>query len=646
MPEGKKPIFSNIAAVYFDFTKKMSVSFKRGLIGKSGYACKSFPGLTACFGCEGDIDAPIAFIDGSYRLRGRGDVFITFGVSNIEGKINWYNKEGFLPCFVSEFSKGGVDYSVENYASRVEFGGNPFEIVYSRLTVKNNTASPISLPKVSKLLVPLNNAPQSVAPGERAMLDYAVAADRFGGKYKYPSRREVATMGSFDEQYEAMKQYWLTRLEPLAEIVSLPDEKLINAYKAGYIYTMIVKDGDRLHVGENGYDRVFDHDVLGILASLVTMGDFRHFKEYAKHILMNLQYPDARWKYSWIFALYLQKTGDTEYLSSQLDDIKTNAHSIARDREDGGIMKRTNAIDSHGSWTIDNQSALTGLCCYEYICRTLGIEDEALWARQEYDSLLNASNAVLSETISKYNLDYIPIAMNEPNEAGPRCDPRDANWASMFLFGRWSWDAYLFCARQDGVMLDLIDSTYSRGFERRNDISDTIYNFGGYPHGYFCSAYNAGYGSAALRGEKYRDSAIKAYQFMINCAQSGPFSWWEGVGYPDKASPWSIDHAATGGGSCQHIWGQSTATKALYDSLICERSNGDVIIGRGIPREWLYDGAEIEIKKYPLANNRRMGYKLNVSGNSIAVTLTGDAPIGTVSAQLPYADGFEIKVSR
>lgn len=644
MPEGKKPLFSNLAAIYFDFTKKMSVSFKKGLIGKSGCTCKSFPALTVSFGCEGDIDAPIAFVDGSYRLRGRGNTFITFGVYNIGSKINWYNKEGFLPCFVSEYSKDGVDYTVENFADRVEFGGNAVEVVYSRLTVKNSTAAEVKIPKVSSLLVPLNNAEVIVKPGEKAVCDYAVAADRFGGKFKYPSRGEIAGAGSFDEHYAAMKSYWLSRLEPLCEISKLPDEKLINAYKAGYIYTMIVKDGDELHVGENGYDRVFDHDVLGILASLVTMGDFRHFKEYARHILMNVQYPDARWKYSWIFALYLLKSGDEKYVSSQFTDIKKNAHSISEDREKDGIMKKTNAIDSHGSWTIDNQSALTGLCCYEYICRRLGENSEAQWAKAEYDSLLEASNTKLGETLKKYNIDYIPISMEEPNEAGPRCDARDANWASMFLFGRWSWDAYLFCAEQKGIMLDLIDATYAHGFERRKEISDTIYNFGGYPHGYFCSAYNAGYGSAALRGEKYRDAGIKAYRFMIDNAMSGPFSWWEGVGYPDEKSPWSIPHAATGGGSCQHIWGQSTATKVLLDSLICERSNGEVIIGRGIPAQWLYDGAEIEVKKYPLADNRRMGFKLNVSGKSITVTLSGEVNAQQVSVQLPYAEGFTLEV--
>ena len=59
----------------------------------------------------------------------------------------------------------------------------------------------------------------------------------------------------------------------------------------------------------------------------------------------------------------------------------------------------------------------------------------------------------------------------------------------MFLFGRWGWDGYLFGAEQEGSeMIGLIDDTYAHGFERREEVSDTIYNFGGYPHGYYSSA--------------------------------------------------------------------------------------------------------------------------------------------------------------
>lgn len=636
MPKEDQTLFTTLTDLYFGVINKLSVSFKRGLIGKKGYICKQFPELTASFGFEGDKHAPIAHIDGCYRLRDRKNTVITFGISNISSKISWYNSEGWLPCFVSEFRKDGNDCKIENFADRVVIDGNPFEIAYSRLTIKNNSQKPLALPRVSKLLIPLNEQKSVVAAGESVQLDFAVGADRFGGNYPYPSDEKIAAEGGFDKHYQLMKDYWTKRLEPLCEIAELPDEKLINAYKAGYVYTMIVKDGNELHVGENGYDRVFDHDVIGILVYLMTMGDFRNFRDYAEFILQNVQYPDARWKYSWPFAFYLFKTGDKDYVKSKFADIKENAHRIEKDIDPKtGIMIQTIAIDSLGCWTIDNWSALMGLCSYEYICRTLDFADEAEWAKAVYDRLLESANAFVGKTIAEKGLDYLPISMTESNEEGKRKNPKDANWASMFLFGRWAWDGWLFCAEQNGVMIDLIDKTYAHGFERRKDVSDSIYNFGGYPHGYYCSAYNGGYGSTALRGKKYRDCAVKAYQFMIENAMSGPFSWWEGVDYPNEKSPWDIPHAAGGGGSCQHIWGQSTASKALLDSLICQRTNGDIIIGRGVPEEWIYSGAKITVNRYPTENSGRINVHISVEDDYIRVSLSGNKPSGTVYVDLP-----------
>jgi hypothetical protein len=43
--------------------------------------------------------------------------------------------------------------------------------------------------------------------------------------------------------------------------------------------------------------------------------------------------------------------------------------------------------------------------------------------------------------------------------------------------------------------------------------------------------------------------------------------------------------AAVDGGSSPHIWGQANASKVLLNSLIAEKSSGQVILGRGIPND-------------------------------------------------------------
>jgi hypothetical protein len=569
---------------------------------------------------------------------------VTFGVPEIPGEIAWRNAEGYLPAFISEFSKRGLDVSIQSFADEAFVGGDRFEIAYSRMSVENTTGASLPLPVVSRDLIPLTDTARTateVAPGETVVRDYAIAADRFTGTYAWPEAHEIVALGDYDTHYAHMRDYWEDRLAGIAEITDLPNPELIDAYKAGYIYTLIIRDDidgeKRLHVGENGYDVVFDHDTIGIVATLLTIGDFTYAQDYLATLPAQLQYDDAKWKYSWPFALYLQRTGDLDFIRSEFANIRTQTHKIETDRIDGGtgIMKQTWAIDSLGHWTIDNWSALAGLTTYRYLAEQLGETAEAQWAQAEYDDLFAVVTQRLQQTIDEHDLDYIPISMVEPNEDGPRSDPRDANWVSMFLFGRWAWDGYLFGAEQDGLMLDLIDDTYAAGFARREGISDTDANFGGYPHGYFSSAYNAGYGSSALRGEAYRDIGIRAYEFMIDEAQSGPFGWWEGVDYPDSGSPWDIEHARGGGGSNQHMWGQSTATKVLFDSLVAQRSDGTLILGRGVPDAWLAEGEEIAVDRYPVAGGGRVGIALRSEGSAIDVTISGSlGDVQTVSLEL------------
>ena len=329
--------------------------------------------------------------------------------------------------------------------------------------------------------------------------------------------------------------------------------------------------------------------------------------------------------------MYLLKTGDTAYIREMFPAIRDNTHVIETDRDKNGLMRRTNAIDSLGYWTVDDQSALTGLAAYHYICTQLEETAEAAWASQMYDSLLISCNAKLCELQSRMGIDYIPISLTEPNEAGPRSDPRDANALSMCLFGRWAWDGFLLGAPQYGPMLDGINRTYAHARLTRRRIADSAYNFGGYPHGWYSSAYNAGYGSAALRGNDHRDLGVRAYQFMIRNAMSGPFSWWEGVHPPQADSPWDRPHAAGGGGSCPHMWGQSTASKVLLDALIAEKADGTLLLCRGIPHEWTAAGQEICVRNFPVHGGR---VSLRVQfGSETVVTLTGDVGGKTVQQE-------------
>ncbi len=431
-----------------------------------------------------------------------------------------------------------------------------------------------------------------------------------------------------------MKTYWDNKFSEIVNIVSLPDPVLINAYKAGYIYTHIVKDAYNLNVGENGYDRVWDHDSIGIIITLFTLGDFSNARTLLDHIAAVTQYDDAKYKYSWPYAFYLLKTDDVNFVASRFDSLKKYAHTIANDRTGpDGIIKMTNDIDSNGYWTVDNWSAMMGLLAYKYVCQRLGEKEELSWAENEYNDLLRCVDDKLTETITANNLNYIPVSMVQSNDKN-RCRlPKDANWAAQFLFGRWAWDGYLFNGGQYGVNLTMIDDTYDYGFGRLEGLLPP-HDFGGYPHGFYCSCYNAGYGSAALRGERYRSEGIYAYKMMIESAMTGPFSWWEGILNPKNTS-WEGVHPKYGNGASPHMWGQSVCTKVLIDSLIAEKIDGKVIIGRGIPEEWIGNSQVIELNNYSISGNRRMGVRIQGYPDRVVITFTGDSPVNEILIDLP-----------
>lgn len=691
---------------------------RHGKLAVSGrYADAAHPRLQSIIGWEGDQHAPIVHIDGSMRLinaggkdrmmpyppnGAQGGAWVRLGVADIPGKIRWYNAEGYLPCQVHEFAKDGIRYTVEEFANKKIIGGRPFELAYVRMRAVNGTGAPALLPVVSPNLVPLGEYPPALMPGETSVREWVVGADRFGGgggaplrqaeQPPFPAASVLKAQGDFDSNYREMRRYWNGRLASIVSIDALPNPDLVDAFKAGYIYMLIVKDGTELHVGEQEvYDCLFTHDTIGIAAALFEMGDRAFHREYLASIPLTTPdsqnaYWDANWKYAWPYAEYVKKTGDTALffdaggnLSDVFKKVRGAVRSIEADRycrahnragcaqcrdPHDGIMKMSKTIDARGQWTVDNWSALFGLAAYRYLCAELkaagaagaaardALAGEIGWSLAQYAGLMKAYNDRAAAMIRRDSLPYLPISLTDSRARSPK----DANWASMFLFGRWAWDGYLYGAEQEGPGIEMIDATYRWGMGRRIAAgeTDSRYSFGGYgpAQGWCANGYNAGYGSAALRGKACRETAVRAYEFMIGRTMGGPFSWWESCDFSREDSPWDRPHASgrdQNGGTCPHIWGQSVNSKALLDALAAEKISytpeGEIrrtlLIGRGIPREWTSGGAGTvaALRNIPVGGGRKAAFRIEKTGAG-AISVALDTPI-PASIELPgLADGI------
>ncbi len=606
----------------------------------------------AAIGWSGNEQAVVGCLSGSFVVKNTGQ---TYGYGVYDGSLtSWKNADGYLPALISSFSKGDAQLSITNFADDVRVNGHEFVVVYSRVHITNTGRKTISVdPQASDNLVPLNRAGNAVRPHQSVDHDYAVFSDEFGANFAYPSNAQLQHAGGFDQHYRHMRTYWNAQLGRLAEITSLPDQSLINAYKAGYINTQLTRGGDELKTGVNGYDKEYSHDVVGILANMLTQGYKTDGTTSAVDLLLRLrevvgtqaQYDDGIWKYAWPWAIYLQKTGDLASVKANFNtpgpngdalqpSIKDSAHAIAAARTGpGGIMENTPDIDANGYWTIDNYSALMGLAAYQWLAQQVGDKTEYSWAHSEYASLLKAVNATLTATMTKYNIDYLPCSMVEPNDANRCSNPKDANWGAPFLFGRWAWDGYLFGADISGPGYTQIDATYDYGFGRLQGVLPPN-TLGGYGDTDYTTGYNAGYGEWGLASNAHRDQGILNYQFMIANAQGGPNSWWESVAAPVTDSPWLGNHPSAGAGASPHAWGAADANLVLLDSLVAQKSDGSLIVGRGVPSSWLHSTKPIQVKNFPVGKGKTVAITITSKGKRITLSVSGH-PSGPVLFQLP-----------
>jgi len=73
----------------------------------------------------------------------------------------------------------------------------------------------------------------------------------------------------------------------------------------------------------------------------------------------------------------------------------------------------------------------------------------------------------------------------------------------------------------------------------------------------------------------------------------------------------------------------------LLDSLAAQRSDGSLIVGRGVPDSWVASGQVISLANFPTTDGRHLGLSVRTSGNAVTLTLTGNQPAGPVLFQLP-----------
>ena len=663
----------------------------------------------SAIGWQGNWYAAFAYLSGSYFARGVPTTFtqgsttfcgamysfsaFTFGLASGQAppaqSIQWTMDSGFLPALRTSFTRNNVAIAITNFANRTVIGSNPFVLAYTRVQVTNNGTASVTVPPGGSgpNLVRLTPVDDTVPAGQTRTHDFVAAIDRFGANVAYPSTATLAASApSYNTAHDQMAAFWNGRINATAQPslpnlqlpntgLANPGSALLNAYRAGTAYHLMMQVGKAPFSGANNYAWLLNHDVPGELVARFSTGDFSD----ARNLLLVGRtseqpgfpsnganwYWDGLWKTLWAWGIYLAKTNDTAFVSQFFNDTQTqfgpSLRTIVRTHLVGqldtdGTLKTNFDNDSTGKWILSNYSALIGLAAYKYIATRIGQTAEATFAQQTYTNLHNSLNTVIGNNQRTNGFDWLPCEVQRPNTAN-RCNTfNDANWAQAGWSGQNQWDTFLMGGTPltgivgDGAQLDRM---YTWGFGRLAG-RVPFPSFGAFPG--FSTAYNTVYSEGGLYGTQFRDLALTSYAWQIQNTTGGPNAWWEANGSgPSASNIWAGSHAGPQFGAVPYAWPIAHQQLALVRAIAAEGLTATgtgpftytrpLYIGRGIPNTWIAAGQTIALSNITSSINidtgARTTYGVSLAvtqpgaGRVITVNLSGTLPGGAVNIQLP-----------
>ncbi len=632
------------------------------------------------FGWESDHPKSWSFMGGAvspglrttiqFALAWEGKLYVPDELaSDRKQKIHWYLKDGYLPAPVSEWDAGPIHVKISHFADRILNGRAT--AVYSR--VELSSTSKTQLPVVlhvgaaADVAIPLRGDPQhqtskrtsyecTVGVGRTEVRDFVSPANG------QATPAQLAAEGNFDTHYESMKRHWTDRVQLLTHPVTLPSPMLADMFKALQItaWENVVKLGDNYEIhasppapgGMYNYDVVFTHDIPNYVDQWMREGDINLGVEVLESPYYSTldraaydfpTYLDTIGKFLLPAAEYLRVTGDKSYFTAKRrEGAKRAAKSIhtARvfdDPDHYGLLRKSqdfeNWADGGDFLLCDNWSALHGLQAYKYICDSLGDSEESQWAQHEMEDLNACLNKAIEKSCSENNTPYYLGAFDKASIRRYQ----DSNYSWVPYSGALStfpWGAYLKGFELGGAWKDKFDASLEHALQERDDKRIPEGSWGAWwGQVTYGSAYNASAGVQCLFSEKYRIEAIKNVEFMAR-NQCAPFQWSEAYEFKGSGQ-WVGMYTPPVSYGNYECWGYSFAKQALLQACASVKADGTVILGRGVPNDWIFPGSVIEWANIMVNNKKKINFRISAREQSLDLEIWGDVPDGKILLNLP-----------
>lgn len=586
--------------------------------------------------------------------------------------IKWGLAESYLPFPQSVWVHDNIQFEVTHVGRRML--ENTINAVYTRVTLTNldnisHNVNVVVLGKsASERCFPLKNTKvtlegksvttetKKLAKGKSLSFEFVSPANGEAEK------KLILAQGDFRKNYILEKQRLEEKLSKLTMPTALPDDRFLNLWKASmfHMWNATVKtDADYEQRGSGGclsefyqYDRTFDHDVPDMVIQYIIEGNW----DVARRIMKGATYDrlgqgelkleaylDAVPKFMVTYAQYLQFTGDKSYFTSDImNKLKTCSRAVQKMREFTdearqkgvyGLIHKGSTLDNNfNTYTlVDDFAALHGFTAYKYVCDCFGMKEESEWAYNQMKDLNDCLNKAIRKSVDESGLEWynacFSFDMDSTLVSGP------GNWlGTTFMMPTFPWNAQLKGFDLGGEWLQYLDNSIGKWLETARFYGAPKGSVGAWWGAKYGAAYNTGMVMPLLTSDRYRTLIPESIEWLLD-NQTAPFIWGESFHKPKYEGDWTrpeVDY---------ETWGLGFIRQAMLQMCASVKGNSDVIIGRGIPNNWIESGKQIAWERIHINDGKLINLSIQKKDNTIEVIVSGDANTGNYIIDLPYCVG-------
>ncbi|MBN1384286.1 MAG: discoidin domain-containing protein [Elusimicrobia bacterium] len=456
--------------------------------------------------------------------------------------------------------------------------------------------------------------------------------------------REDSFKSAFNKMRGELVEFWKEKLNRVEFII--PDKDILDTIRANLAYIFINKDGPAIQPGSRAYEAAWVRDGALTSSALLKMGYKKEIKEYinwySKHIYKDGRVPaiiiigrnevnpvkeyDSQGELIYTILQYYQFTKDKDFLKEEIPVVLNVLKYLEylRDQRTGkkyqngpfyGILPNSVSHEgyypepgNHSHW--DNFWALKGWKDAGTIFMITGRKDLINRVNREENELRQALNKSIRYSIKEKNIDYIPGCA----ELGD-FDPTSTAISVMACNEYKNLPEFEFA--------NTFKKYYNNVMERMKPGwtgSFTPYEIRSVQ---------------ALIYLNQKSRALEIFNFLLTYRRPAGWRQWSEAVYKPVRDNGYI-------GDMPHTWISSGFINTVRSMFVYElEENNSLILGAGIPEDWLKNENTVGIKNAPTYWGN-LSYTMKKTGNNINVKIEGDLKVpGKIILKSPLAKSIK-----